>query len=516
MTISFRYESNYMANSEHLAWLREGTASWNARRLLSADLSGENLATRLGTDGNDATRGRSIDLSNIWLPRADLSNITLKDTDLSRGDFSDANFTDADLSGSDFSESKCNGAKFHGADLTLTKFSGYNLFETEFSFARLNSAKLQDAAFLSCRFHQTQFQDAALKGAIFGGCDLSEARLNNTALVGVEFPDSRPWTAQLFDPPNEGSLCNFQFNINEIDHIDGLLQACRELKAAYGEDATLYFRGESSHFKELCPAVMRMRNSERSFRSMEAKFLNDLMTHQPESYNGVNSALAQWVFSQHHGLPTRLLDVTRNPLVALFNCCSADNGKDGRLHIFAVPNSLIKPFNSDAVRIICNFAKLPRNEQNLLLGKSEKDTAGDVPRLLPSSVRTRQTLFSRAMERLYFLIRQESPFFQEKIDLRDLFRVFVVEPQRMFERIRVQSGAFLVSAFHERFERDEILKWNKDTPIYAHHTVSVPRTQQLSILEELSLLNVTHAVLFPSVDEAARAIVGRHDNGRDS
>ena len=65
------------------------------------------------------------------------------------------------------------------------------------------------------------------------------------------------------------------------------------------------------------------------------------------------------------------------------------------------------------------------------------------------------------MRLLYQLIRQEKPYFEERIDPRDLYQVFVVEPQQSSERLRAQAGAFLVSAFHERFERDEILKWNK-------------------------------------------------------
>lgn len=38
---------------------------------------------------------------------------------------------------------------------------------------------------------------------------------------------------------------------------------------------------------------------------------------------------------------------------------------------------MIKWFDSDAVRLIANFAKLPRNKQNLPLGKTEAETVGD-------------------------------------------------------------------------------------------------------------------------------------------
>ena len=73
----------------------------------------------------------------------------------------------------------------------------------------------------------------------------------------------------------------------------------------------------------------------------------------------------------------------------------------------------------------------------------------------------------------------------EKIDPRDFFRVFVVEPLQSFERIRTQSGAFLISAFHERFERGEIQKWNEGIPIHDHVTLDVPSKKRGDILGEL-------------------------------
>ena len=115
-----------------------------------------------------------------------------------------------------------------------------------------------------------------------------------------------------------------------------------------------------------------------------------------------------------------------------------------------------------------------------------------------------------AWDRLYHFIRQEKPYFLENINFRDLLRVFVVEPQQSFERIRMQSGAFLISVFHERFERDEILSRNADIPVYNYYTLKVPYTSKRDIREELRVLNITRESLFPGLDEAAKAVRQRY------
>lgn len=285
----------------------------------------------------------------------------------------------------------------------------------------------------------------------------------------------------------------------KIKSIEDLLKECRDLKKRCADNVQLYFRGESCDSWELSPSVMRRS----SLQKNESEMLNELMSRQPEAFSGLTSAFSQWVLAQHYRLKTRLLDVTRNPLVSLFFACEEAKDEDGRLHVFAVPSDLIKSFNSDTVSIIANFAKLRHAEQNLLLGKT--------PEGIDEGEGSGFNEYSYSMGRLYHFIRQEKPHFKEEIDPRDLFRIFVVEPQQSFERIRAQSGAFLISGFHERFESNEILQLNADIPVYDHYTLTVSGGSEKDyIMEDLRLLNITREALFPGLDEAAKAVAQRY------
>ena len=247
-----------------------------------------------------------------------------------------------------------------------------------------------------------------------------------------------------------------------------------------------YFRGESVTTWELRPSIMRD-----SLIQYEGEMLTELISRRPSEFDGSNTAISQFVLAQHHGLKTRFLDITKNPLVALFHSCQADIEKDGRIHIFAVHRNFIKAFNSDTVSIIANFAKLPFDEQNMLLTLTRSDEN-----------------FNQidAIRHLYQLIREEKPFFEERIDIGHFFNIFVIEPQQSSDRIRAQSGAFLASAFHRRFEREEVLKHNDRIPVYAHYTPTIPAESKATILRDLQLLNITRETLFPGLDESARAV----------
>ena len=414
---------------------------------------------------------------------------------------------------------------FRGADLFGLELNGVDLREAKLCGTILNAAKLNGADLEDADLTDAQLGMADLRNANLAFAKLIRADLHHAKLIGTNLLRAQLWEANLYMPTSEdaASFLPYRDEVTdqyvmqsdaereiaekEINSVACLLETCRSLGETYGYSYTydairFYFRGESCCSWKLRPTLMRDSDISWLEGEREGKMLLELMSRQPEAFNSLTSALAQWVLAQHHGLRSRLLDITRNSLAALFYACEKcktkdDSGnKDGRLHVFAVPTNLIKPFNSDAISIATNFAKLFEGEQALLLGKIGRN----------------RDEYLEAMGRLYHFIHEEKPYFKERIDPRDFFRVFVVEPQQSFERIRAQSGAFLILAFHERFERNEIRKCNASIPVYGHFMLRVPHVCKQHILGELRLLNITRETLFPGLDEAARAITRRYSD----
>ena len=98
----------------------------------------------------------------------------------------------------------------------------------------------------------------------------------------------------------------------------------------------LLFRGQSDVEFELLPSLGRNRKfaSDVSIMNEERNLIEMVKFKLPDVFHNDLQPLELLALLQHHGVPTRLLDITENSLVALYFACYSNKSKDGEVIIF--------------------------------------------------------------------------------------------------------------------------------------------------------------------------------------
>ncbi len=210
---------------------------------------------------------------------------------------------------------------------------------------------------------------------------------------------------------------------------------------------------------------------------------------------------------QHYGLPTRILDITSNPLVALYFACCDHPKTNGEVLVFKIPKKEIKYFDSDTVSILSNLAKRPLTFD--LSDAFRQSQHPEFTRYLPPPYDSVIDWFNQQGQIPYLLheIREEKPYFLPIIDPNDLDRVLAVRVKLNNSRIVKQAGAFLLFGIHEKKADPATLpnEWilNKS---FEHYDLQIDAAHKKAIMKDLDALGFNEGILFPELEKQAKYI----------
>lgn len=99
--------------------------------------------------------------------------------------------------------------------------------------------------------------------------------------------------------------------------------------------------------------------------------LNRYISKFHEVFPSGTSAFNVIIYADHYSLPTRVLDVSYSPLVALYMACCHHKQTDGYVYLFKIKRSEIKFWNRDAVALLSNISKMKSTFNSDHISKSD-------------------------------------------------------------------------------------------------------------------------------------------------
>jgi hypothetical protein len=138
----------------------------------------------------------------------------------------------------------------------------------------------------------------------------------------------------------------------------------------------------------------------------EKRAVRDLISVHPNEFASDETMFDRLVRMQHFGLPTRLLDVSLNALVALYFATDpghrGDKPSDGMVTAFAIPPAREKYYDSDSVSCLANLANMT-SEEKTEINRLRRTLTGDIS----SASNIKKFNENGVIKRLHQFIRSE-------------------------------------------------------------------------------------------------------------
>lgn len=272
-----------------------------------------------------------------------------------------------------------------------------------------------------------------------------------------------------------------KIDLHFIKSISGLNKFISNIKLK--NDQKLFFRGHSCANFFLSPSIMR----KETWKTNENKMYNQVLIECPEAFSNLNTHLEKLVEMQHYGIPTRLLDITRNPLVSLYFACENNFDSYGEIVLLSVEESKIKYPQSDTVTILSSLP-LSNSDEKMKIKNAAVYSTDDPD-------------FNEKVPRLLHEIKLEKPAFLPQIKRNEIIDCFFVYATKNNNRIIKQDGAFIICGLI-----DDKCTINKYRLKEKGKNVILLVDNKKSISCSLDKLSINKASLFPEIENVSEYI----------
>lgn len=282
-------------------------------------------------------------------------------------------------------------------------------------------------------------------------------------------------------------------NQNEINSVSSFISEIKSLRESNeGYSTELYFRGQETEFWDIEPSIFRD-----DMLSVEHKLMQIPLQKIPMEFKEFNTTFDIMTKYQHYGMCTRLLDLTTNPLVALYFACKIHGNKeynteDGVINhepygvIYYTKNYYPSLPTEQGVKIVSALASYDLSKQN---------TICDILKKLRQDHIIDEETMTHWMDNNYT---------KEFIDTIQMN--YMVIPTYTNERLRKQNGVFLLASTFTinsgtDIKQAIITKTKSDlrdafSPSYFY----IEGENKESILKELDLYTINEATLFSELE----------------
>ena len=276
----------------------------------------------------------------------------------------------------------------------------------------------------------------------------------------------------------------------EIKSVSDFIRECFQFSYQNGKAQRVYYRGTNQIWpKQHIPAIYYPGTD---FIEKEREIFDEVVSVFPVEMLAQKTTVEKLILMQHYRFPTRIMDVSPNPLVGLFFACfddgdTATRRRDGVVNRYKVDDIDIKTCDSDTVSVIANIARCK-------VGFPYKDFS-------------EQSKFEKGdnVGELHYEICKEHPGFYDCIVPRDLYRVLCLRPRMNNPRITRQEGRFFLFGI-KGISKTECAEFPRE---WLLEPITIPAEKKERILDELDSMGLNEGFFYPDFEHVSRVIRSR-------